>query len=47
MAVGCGVDNKTMAMAYGKNFKNKPIISCGIVVDGKFPVVEYMDLGEW
>ena len=47
MAVGCGVDNKTMAMAYGKNFKNKPIISCGIVIDGKYPTVEYLDLGEW
>lgn len=47
MAVGCGVDNKSMAMAYGKHFKNKPIIACGIVIDGKLPVVEYMDLGEW
>ena len=47
MAVGCGVDNKSMAMAYGKHFKNKPIISCGIVIDGRLPVVEFMDLGEW
>jgi len=47
MATGCGVDNSTMAMVYGKHFKNKPIISCGIVIDGKLPVVEYLDLGEW
>jgi len=47
MAVGCGVDNSTMAMVYGKHFKNKPIVSCGIVIDGKLPVVETMDLGEW
>ena len=47
MAVGCGVDNSTMAMAYGKNFKNKPVISCGVVIDGTLPVVEVMDLGEW
>jgi len=45
MAVGCGVDNTSMAMAYGKHFKNKPIISCGVVIDGKLPVVEFMDLG--
>ena len=46
MAVGCGVDVKSMAMAYGKHFLQKPIISCGIVLDGKTPVVEYMDRGE-
>ena len=46
MAVGCGVDNSSMAMAYGKHFKNKPIISCGIVVNGDTMCVEYMDLGE-
>ncbi len=47
MAVGCGIDNSTMAMVYGKHFKNKPIVSCGIVIDGTLPVVEFMDLGEW
>ena len=47
MATGCGVDNTTMAMVYGRNFKNKPIISCGIVIDGTLPVVEYLNLGEW
>lgn len=46
MATGCGVDNATMAMAYGKNFKNKPIVSCGVVIEGKLPIVEFMDLGE-
>jgi len=47
MAVGCGVDNTTMAMVYGRHFKNKPIVSCGIVLDGVTPCVEYMQLGEW
>ena len=46
MAVGCGVDNTSMAMAYGKHFKNKPVISCGIVIDGDTMCVEYMNLGE-
>lgn len=33
MQVGCGVDRKAYAMAYGKNFK-KPVISCGTVSEG-------------
>ena len=44
MAVGCGVDHRSLAFAYGKHFAKKPIISCGIVVDGE-PVIEYMNLG--
>lgn len=45
MAVGCGVDVHSMAMVYGKHFLMKPIIACGVVIDGR-PYVEYMDLGE-
>ena len=45
LAVGCGVDHASMAFAYGKNFAKKPIIACGLVIDGH-PVVEYMDLGK-
>lgn len=45
MAVGCGVDVDSMAMIYGKHFLQKPIVSCGVVIDGITPVVEYMDLG--
>lgn len=44
LATGCGVDNSLMAFAYGKHFKNKPIIACGIVIDGE-PHCQYMDLG--
>lgn len=47
MAVGCGVNNKEMAFAYGKHFKMKPIVSCGIVIDGKHPYVEFMPLEEY
>lgn len=46
MAVGCGVDVKSMAMVYGKHFLQKPIIACGVVIDGVLPVVEFMDRGE-
>lgn len=45
MAVGCGVDHAHMAFAYGKHFANKPIIACGVVIDGE-PHVEYMDMGK-
>ena len=46
MAVGCGIDNSKMAFAYGKHFKNKPIVGCGIVRGGKDPRTYAMDLGE-
>ena len=45
MAVGCGIDREAMAFAYGKHFLQKPIIACGVVIDGS-PYVEYMDMGE-
>jgi metallophosphoesterase superfamily enzyme len=45
MAVGCGVDHAHMAFAYGKHFAKKPIIACGVVIDGE-PHVEYMDMGK-
>ncbi len=44
LAVGCGVNQKHMAFAYGKNFAKKPIVACGVVIDGE-PHVEYMSLG--
>jgi predicted phosphodiesterase len=35
--VGCGVDRHSYAMNYGRDFKKKPIISCGVVTDhGQF-----------
>lgn len=47
MAVGCGVDRESMAFAYGKFFKKKPILGCGVVKDnGKLPMCFPMDLGE-
>ena len=32
MQVGCGIDNKSYAMAYAKNY-GKPAIGCGVVLD--------------
>lgn len=41
--VGAGIDNKSYAMEYGKAFA-KPIISCGVVIDGVNPYLEVMEL---
>lgn len=39
MQVGCGVNHKTYAMDYGKNFK-KPAIGCGVLLNkGTLPIV--------
>ena len=45
MQVGCGVDDRSYAMAYAKNFTKKYIISCGVVLNsGTLPIVLPMDL---
>ena len=45
MNVGCGIDRKKYAFAYGKDFKFKPILGCGVVTDkGKYAQVFPMDL---
>jgi len=44
LAVGCGVNHEHLAFAYGKHFAKKPIIACGVVIDGE-PRIEYMSLG--
>ncbi len=46
MQVGCGVDDKSYAMAYGKYFA-KNHINCGVVLNGgNLPVIEYMNLNK-
>jgi|TARA_R100001443_G_C3354080_1_gene177498 hypothetical protein len=45
MQVGCGVDDRSYAMAYAKNFTKKYIVSCGVVLDnGTLPIVIPMNL---
>lgn len=37
MNVGCGIDPKSYAFEYGRDFKKKPLLGCGVVTDkGKF-----------
>lgn len=35
MNVGCGVDNDSYAMEYGKHFVKKPTLGCGVVYSSK------------
>jgi hypothetical protein len=45
MQVGCGIDDKSYAMAYAKYIKKKSIISCGVFLDeGKLPLIIPMEL---
>ena len=44
MNVGCGIDAKALAFAYGKHFKFKPIVSCGVVYNGEDPRIFRMKL---
>lgn len=34
MDTGCGIDERSLAFAYGKHFKRRAIISAGVVIDG-------------
>lgn len=42
MSVGCGIDRHAASMHYGIKFSSKPIIGCGVVLDGEFAVFEPM-----
>jgi metallophosphoesterase superfamily enzyme len=43
MNVGSGVDRTHPAMQYGSAYLKKPIVSCGVVIDGH-PYLELLDL---
>ncbi len=43
MNVGCGVNHKHAVMAYGATFAAKPMLGCGVVIDGT-PYFEPMPL---
>ena len=44
MNVGCGIDVDSYAAAYGKNFPIRPVLGCGVVIDGT-PYFEPMPIG--
>lgn len=41
MQVGCLIDDKSLAMAYNKLTVNRPILGCGVIIDG-VPMLEVM-----
>lgn len=48
MNVGCGIDSNEYAFAYGKHCRKKPVLSAGIVLNGR-PTLITMNLknGRW
>ena len=46
LTVGCGIDIKSRAYSYGDDFDDRPILSCATILDGWFPQVHPMRLGE-
>jgi len=44
MSVGCGIDRHAYAFAYGKHAAVKPFLACGVVIDGKLPIVCPMEM---
>ena len=44
MNVGCGLDPKAYAFEYNKEDAYRPILGCGVVIDGKQPVFIPMEL---
>lgn len=46
MNVGCGLDITAYAMAYAKPFPVRPVLGCGVVLDGSYATFEIMDAGD-
>ena len=44
MSVGCGIHIKSYAMEYAKDFSDRPILGCGVVLDGRVAFFEPMEL---
>ncbi len=46
MNVGCGIDIDAYVFEYGKNFSARPVLGCGVVLEGLQPIFVPMILGE-
>ena len=44
MQVGCGTDWKHHQQEYGVKYSKKPIVGCGVVIDGVTPIFEPMEM---
>lgn len=38
VSVGCGIDHKAYAFAYGRENTRKPVLACSVVLDGRIPI---------
>tara|TARA_X000001388_G_scaffold28035_2_gene19812 strand:+ start:5473 stop:6159 length:687 start_codon:yes stop_codon:yes gene_type:complete len=47
LSTGCGVDHDALSMYYGKRFNSKPIVGCGIVLDGEHAFFEPMPFEQY
>ena len=45
LSVGCGIDCDAYAFAYGRPFPRRPVLGCGIVIDGVSAYFEPMACG--
>jgi predicted phosphodiesterase len=45
MVCGCGMDSSTYAAQYAEEFTKKPIVGCGVVIDGTLAFFVPMPLG--
>lgn len=45
MNAGNGIDIDAYAMAYGRPFPIRPVLGCGVVIDGELPYFEPMAIG--
>ena len=46
MNVGSGVDVRAYAFSYGRDFPTRPVLGCGVVIDGKLPYFIPMPCGK-
>lgn len=44
LQVGCGTESNSPYLRYAKVYAGKPIVGCGIVLDGEYPIFEPMPL---
>lgn len=44
MNVGCGIDRHSFAFSYGLTFPRKPILSVGLLLNGRTPIIETMEM---
>ena len=47
MQVGCGTETNSPYMRYSKIYAAKPIVGCGVVLDGEYPIFEPMPLEQY